>query len=302
MRTDVKIGVAVGLLVALGAMVYFVLSEPAEPPQGTGPGLANEPPQERQVAVQPEPTEIQSVIRSDKEIDEGLLIPRLGGSEAGTEAPARPTPVVPEPEVMSSAPKPPAEEGETPMPVRVKPAPPEPTAPAKPPTIAVPSSVKPTAPTRQRIYVVQEGDRGFWGIAKKQYGDGKYWPLIAQANPNADSNALRVGQRLIIPPKPDLGPRPLGTGRRQPAGGAGTSGTYVVVEGDKGFWDVAKKMYGDGKYWRLIADANPGVDSGALQPGQRLIIPPRRDVPQPSSRTPTPPQAAEPTEARPIFD
>jgi len=179
-------------------------------------------------------------------------------------------------------------------------------APGKPRTIAIAPSPKPAARARQRTYVVQKGDRGFWGIAQKEYADGKYWPLIAQANPKADSNALRAGQRLIIPPKPGPGPRTLQPTRRKPVAAAGTSGTYVVEKGDNGFWDVAKKMYGNGKYWRLISDANPGVDSGALQPGQRLIIPPRFEAsPGPSPAPPTSPkpvQPTEPTDARPRFD
>ncbi len=51
-----------------------------------------------------------------------------------------------------------------------------------------------------RTYTVKPGDAGFWGIAEKVYGEGRYWQLIARANPNTDSNALRVGQKLSIPP------------------------------------------------------------------------------------------------------
>lgn len=51
-------------------------------------------------------------------------------------------------------------------------------------------------------YVVRAGDAGFWAIAEKVYGDGRYWPLIAKANPSVDANALRPGQKLIIPPPP----------------------------------------------------------------------------------------------------
>ncbi len=52
------------------------------------------------------------------------------------------------------------------------------------------------------IYAVRAGDQGLWGIAKIVYGHGKYWSLIAKANPDVDFNALRVGQELIIPPFP----------------------------------------------------------------------------------------------------
>jgi len=49
---------------------------------------------------------------------------------------------------------------------------------------------------------------------------------------------------------------------------------YVVAEGDEGFADIAEKVYGDPKYWRLIAEANPGVDPRMLKPGDELFIPP----------------------------
>ena len=56
---------------------------------------------------------------------------------------------------------------------------------------------------------------------------------------------------------------------------AGNGGrVYVVQKDDLGFWTIAEKIYGDGKHWRLIADANPGVDVEKLRAGQKLKIPP----------------------------
>ena len=55
--------------------------------------------------------------------------------------------------------------------------------------------------------------------------------------------------------------------------GSGAS-VYVAQKDDLGFWSIAQKVYGDGKHWRLIADANPGVDVEKLRPGQKLKIPP----------------------------
>jgi len=48
---------------------------------------------------------------------------------------------------------------------------------------------------------------------------------------------------------------------------------YFVAEGDEGFADIAEKVYGDAKYWRLIAEGNPGVDPRMLKPGDELFIP-----------------------------
>ena len=66
----------------------------------------------------------------------------------------------------------------------------------------------------------------------------------------------------------------------QPGGPAGYTmnarggGVYVVQEGDTGYWGIAEKVYGNGEHWRLIADANPGVDVETLRAGQKLKIPP----------------------------
>ena len=70
-------------------------------------------------------------------------------------------------------------------------------------------------PAGTTVYVVKEGDKGLWGIAEKLYGDGTLYGVIQKANPNVNSNALRVGQRLIVPPKPTGAPA---VGTTAPAG------------------------------------------------------------------------------------
>jgi len=127
----------------------------------------------------------------------------------------------------------------------------------------------------ERIYVVQKRDAGFWGVSVKVYGHGKYYKEIAKANPGVDSLNLKAGQKLLIPPKPrqPAAPGALETGlgaEELPSGYR----IYVVRRGDAGFWDVAIKMYGNGRRFGLVAKANPGVDSRRLQPGQKLRIPP----------------------------
>ena len=137
---------------------------------------------------------------------------------------------------------------------------------------------RPAAATQ---YVVKNGDAGFWTVSEKAYGDGKHWALIAKANPEADSNALRMGQILKVPPLPAADAAPRAGGAAAGAAVAGQlvsrpDGTrhYFVKEGDAGFWSVSKKAYGDGKHWALIAKANPNVNSGALKAGQQLLVPP----------------------------
>ena len=38
-----------------------------------------------------------------------------------------------------------------------------------------------------------------WGISKSQYGDGKYYPAIANRNPGVNPARLKVGQKIVIP-------------------------------------------------------------------------------------------------------
>jgi len=56
--------------------------------------------------------------------------------------------------------------------------------------------------------------------------------------------------------------------------GEGTR-VYIVAEDDVGaFSGIAQKVYGDARRWRLIAEANPGVDPRTLKVGDELFIPP----------------------------
>lgn len=51
-------------------------------------------------------------------------------------------------------------------------------------------------------YTVKSGD-SLWTIAEKEYGNGAYADLIKKANKNIDADNLRVGQRIVLPPKPE---------------------------------------------------------------------------------------------------
>lgn len=171
------------------------------------------------------------------------------------------------------------------------------------------AKVGPAGP--QRTYTVQPGDAGFWGISKKVYGQGKYFYLLRQANPGVNSTTLRPGRALIIPPKPTPTAKAgLLRPRRQPTGAAvprtaGTGGkTYVVQPGDAGFWGIAEKVYGQGKYFYLLKQANPGAKSTSLRAGQTLIVPPLGAEPRTAARktAPKPGPTANAGDDRPYFD
>ncbi len=61
---------------------------------------------------------------------------------------------------------------------------------------------------------------------------------------------------------------------------------HVVQPGDD-LWSLAERYYGEGREWRRIAQANPGVLTGGpdrLQVGWRLVVPEDRIQPKADSR------------------
>ena len=126
-----------------------------------------------------------------------------------------------------------------------------------------------------QIYVVKDGDLGFWAVAMNSYGRGDLWPLIQKANPGVDPRRLRPGQRLNVPPRvasraEGRSQAPQGEVIRQ----GGKDGYYIVRKGDAGLWGISKNYYGRGSLWPLIDEANPDVKaSSILRPGQKLLMP-----------------------------
>ncbi len=339
MRTDVKIGVAVGLLLVIAVVVYYAVfgdagpGDPNEPAEGTGSPVArgegdgdgsdvalprfgglsdDEPP------ATPEPEPEPAPVLPEPSTPEPVVTPAV------PEPPVTPEPVItpeaPEPVVTPAVPEPePEPEPEpvvTPVMPRIRETPvpepepePEPAVtpvlpriretPAPSLTPEITPSPPPSTPTTpviegaggRKTYVVQKGDAGFWAVAQNVYGDGRLWPLIAKANPNASSSSLKPGQKLAIPPKP-VG-RDADAGGSTAAGGLATDAagrrTYVVKKGDAGFWGISESVYGNGKYWSLLAKANPDVNSSALKPGQRLVVPEKPDAATPSTPAATAP-------------
>jgi nucleoid-associated protein YgaU len=53
---------------------------------------------------------------------------------------------------------------------------------------------------------------------------------------------------------------------------ASSKGQYKVQKGDTLF-AIAKKNYGDGKQWKKIQAANPGLTASSLKVGQTITVP-----------------------------
>jgi len=74
-----------------------------------------------------------------------------------------------------------------------------------------------------------------------------------------------------IRPLSELAPQPA---KPSPKTATTPGTTYTVAKGDT-FWSIAQRVYGDGKLWTKIKQANPGVDMNALMVGQVIKIPPK---------------------------
>lgn len=122
-----------------------------------------------------------------------------------------------------------------------------------------------------QIHVVQEGDT-LWTIASRH---GVSVEAIVSANGLSNPDALRLGQRLVIPNSSTRTPTPAAPS---------SSITYIVQPGDT-LWSITAK-------YRVsvsaIVAANGLSTPDALKLGQRLLIP---GVASPVTRaaTPTPP-------------
>ena len=257
MRTDVRIGVAAVAIVVLGAVIYISARKPAEQKADQPADITNTSPSGAQPAGE--------LPASPK--DEQLIQVRVA-EQADANAPAAAAPTT-EPADAVKLPVVPPAPSEVPA---VPPASVGIVIPATAPTEITPASpLVSIGPSSAKTYTVVKGDT-IWKIAEKEYGDGKFYYLIADNNSNIDVHSLKVGQQIKIPPLPQSKAAVATVAEPIPASTSGQT-VYVVQPGDAGLWGIAAKVYRDGSKYPIIAKANPGVDSTKLRVGQKLIIP-----------------------------
>lgn len=120
--------------------------------------------------------------------------------------------------------------------------------------------------TTVTFYTVQRGDT-LWKIAVKFFGDGNQWQKIYEDNKDVLSNPDRIyaGQVLKI-----IVASASGSQDTESAAG----GTYTVQPGDS-LWKIAAKVYGNGRRWTKIYEANTDKisNSSRIRVGQVLVIP-----------------------------
>ena len=274
MRTEIKIGIAVGLIVAVGAVLYLVVfNHEGESGSLTGPS--------GQVTALPS--------RHAGSSSSDAIVPIIGGTPAAPEVAAATTqpssPATPEsttgtpvitPTFASAPPAPEPSASPSVLPVKVGAATTKPAAPAAAPVAVV-------APAGGSTYVVKKSDTGLWRVAEQVYGPGKgrYWTLIEKANPQVDTFHLSEGITLVIPPVADKpatkgGEKVVAAGVQVPelssvASPSDTSEHVYTVQAGDSWWSIATKEYKDGKYAANLRKANPHVE--VLRTGQKIKLP-----------------------------
>jgi nucleoid-associated protein YgaU len=178
-------------------------------------------------------------------------------SVAGLPQPALPT-ITPTPMTTSA----------TPPAVGLPPPPVE--GPTRPPEDVRGQEVKKpfTQERSENTVTVRAGDNLF-NIVVKRYGDSTYMNDVLVANPGLNPKRLRIGQKIVLPPKEKLDRKSrTGAPKDEPQ-------IYVVKEGDN-LVSIATHQYADTAMADKIFDFNRDQlpTREALRPGMRLRLPP----------------------------
>jgi nucleoid-associated protein YgaU len=160
--------------------------------------------------------------------------------------------------------------GEAPRPPAAPPAPAAPVAPSGPPA----------APSRGEEYAIESGDT-LETIAQAKYGSRTYQSLIVDANPGLNPNALRIGRKIVLPPKPEKAekaPEVAVSKEIAPEAPAAPAEvvvgvkTYVVQPGDT-LSGISSKVYKTSRNVDKIMAANGITDPHLVAVGMKLTMP-----------------------------
>ena len=142
--------------------------------------------------------------------------------------------------------------------------------------------------TGESTHVVKKGET-MESIAKSYYGAGSKWQVIAKANPSVNPDTMRIGTKLRIPAAGASATNESTVASRSSSSGgtttttaskatsSGSGGTHVVAKGET-LSSIARRYYGDSKYWKSILKANPKVKAETLAVGTKLSIPAKTTV------------------------
>jgi len=140
----------------------------------------------------------------------------------------------------------------------------------------------------ESVHVVKKGET-MESIAKSYFGAGSKWQLIAKANPSVNPDTMRIGTKLRIPAAGNAALSESSVASRANSGSGSTksatggtsatanSGSHVVAKGET-LSSIARRYYGDSKYWKTLQNANPKIKAESLAVGTKLVIPAKTTV------------------------
>ena len=135
-------------------------------------------------------------------------------------------------------------------------------------------------------YTIERGDY-LYTIAQDHYEDGMYWTYIRDANPGIDPDHLRIGQEIVLPPKQEVIAARERDSREQEKSRPSQVGraTYVVERGDT-LIGIARDVLGNGSRWREIYELNKDklANPDVLLPGTELHLPPLKSPSKPAPK------------------
>lgn len=160
------------------------------------------------------------------------------------------------------------------------------TGPQIPTPVPAPVNTQPAKPAGTEIIHYVASGETLYEIAKKYYGSGDYWRMIAEHNPGKvrPGGEVNQGVRLVVPNRAGLAalsddfvPVDEATARRMgvaPRTSRGAVTTIEVKEGDT-LSKLAAEHLGSGSKWKLLMEANKDqiASPEQLRVGMKLKIP-----------------------------
>jgi len=282
MRTELKVGIVLALVLVLIAAIYLFRRDREQPVEisASPPDQISEQalPQDQvqastEVPPAGEPLPAPAPLGPSDAVQEQPLVRQIPitGTETSTGGDLEPDSTPFDTDAEDDQPKilvlPPARQP-TPL-VTPKPTPPQP----EPVTSVVP--IKPAVEPQDSHYVVRTGDTLF-GIAERFYGRGEMWTVIARANPQiGNPKALRVGQKLLIPPADEAVRRYEDIEPPPSQAGGGNLRPYKVKAGES-FYSIARDQLNDPGAWEDLFELNKKLVDGnprRLKAGQTIYLP-----------------------------
>jgi nucleoid-associated protein YgaU len=139
----------------------------------------------------------------------------------------------------------------------------------------------PAATSGGRTYVVQPGE-SFWSIAKTVYGSAAYYPHLTRANPTINPARLKTGMKINLPDKDAVVTASASavllatTPTTRPV----DPGTHYQVRAGDSLQGISKKLYGKADRWDKLYQLNKGaIGSNPSVLKQNMVL----QLPEPPS-------------------